>query len=366
MKITTSFDGGIAPSAEIDGDTVTFDLRPKHKILNVRIHDAPAVLRIRLLTSAEDAQHNLRGGLIVSADGESFRAFALTRTDEQAWVVEVAAPDGWLQVANRYPYGRDRLDALICRTSAAANGRWRILRRGGRSVPMFDFGRAGRDLRIHYFIAGEDAWETAGVWVADAMVRELSRDRELTRQLLGRCLIRIVPMVSPYSTTQPAGSYTTDDGRSIYGAATWGDDDPPPEYALLRQLVAETIRADRLGFMLTMHSWQTLRDTTSMETIQTAGDHTLSESRRQWAEHVLRTMTDGVPHGVWALPEKIWRAGLARDSLLRNHNAATFRVEVTTLGQGLDGFAETGRCFLRNLLGVDDWRPALGNAATIR
>jgi len=365
MKITTSFDGGIGRPVEIDGDTVTFDLRPKHKVLNVWIHDAPGTVRVQLLTTDEDAEHNLRGGIIISDDGCNFRAVDLAQTAEGMWTAEVAAPAGRVQVANRYPYGRDRLDALICRTAGAADGRWRYLRAGGRTVPMFDWGRPGRDLRIHYFIAGEDAWETAGVWVADAMVRALCRDTELTRELRRRCLIRIVPMASPYSATQPGSSYTTPDGRSIYGAATWAEATPPPEYAMLRRLVTETIRGDRLGFMLTMHSWQTSRETTSMETIRTAGEHTLSESRQQWAEHVLETMIDGIPHGESHLAETIWHEGLARDYLLRQYNAATFRVEVTTLGQGAAGFEETGRRFLHNLLRVDDWRPACGRAAGV-
>jgi len=365
MEITTSFDGGIARPVEIADDTVTFDLRPKHKVLNVWITDAPAVLRVQVLVSDEGAEHNLRGGLIVSNDGCSFRAVEVTKTAEETWTAEVAVPEGRVQVANRYPYGRDRLDGLICRTAGAADGRWRFLRGGGRTVPLFDWGRPGRDLRIHYFIAGEDAWETAGVWVADAMVRALCRDTDLTRELRRRCLIRIVPMVSPFSATQPGGSYTTPDGRSIYGAATWGDESPPPEYDMLRRLVTDTIRGDRLGFMLTMHSWQTLRDTTSMETIRTAGDRALSTSRQRWAEHVLEAMIDGVPHGESHLAETIWHEGLARDYLLRRHNAATFRVEVTTLGQGVDGFQATGLRFLQNLLRIDDWRPACGNAAGV-
>jgi hypothetical protein len=46
---------------------------------------------------------------------------------------------------------------------------------------------------------------------------------------------------------------------------------------------------------------------------------------------------------------------LARDCLLAQHNAVTFRVEITTHGFGPEGFAATGETFARNLAAMSDW-----------
>ena len=170
-----------------------------------------------------------------------------------------------------------------------------------------------------------------------------------------------MPLVSPYSATTEKPSYCTLAGDGIYGAATWGDSVPPSEYAVLRELVEDTIQESRLGFMMTIHSWQAQREHTGLETIKEAGENTLSESRKVWAASVMEQMIDGVPRGRTSFPDKIWHPGLARDYLLAKRDAITFRVEITTAGLGLDGFRETGRRFLSNLVRISDWKRVLGD-----
>jgi hypothetical protein len=216
----------------------------------------------------------------------------------------------------------------------------------------------GRDdgaRRVHWIIAGEDAWETAGCWTADAMVRLLCTDDPAAVQLRESSIVNIVPLVSPYSATREHPSYTALDGASLYGAATWGDASPPPEFALVRSLVEETIAQQRLGLMLTIHSWQAQRETSSLETIRTAGENALSPAREAWARRALDQIIKNVPRGEAHLSEKIWHPGLARDYLLAQHNAVTFRVEITTHGFGPEGVAATGESFVRNLAAMSDW-----------
>jgi hypothetical protein len=53
-----------------------------------------------------------------------------------------------------------------------------------------------------------------------------------------------------------------------------------------------------------------------------------------------------------------WGPGLARDFFLEEFNMITFRLEISTVNQGLPEFAETGRAIIDNLnnLGTSyDW-----------
>lgn len=359
LQILSAFDGGILPPATIAGDTVTFNLSGGVSILNVLVRGAPARLRVRLMLTEKAAKFVLGQGLITSLDGLAWTAAPLANADDGALEAALDVPQGEVRLATRYPYGRDGLDRLLCDTAATPGTRWRYLWKGHRGMPMFELGQDDGKKPIHFLIAGEDAWETSGHWTADAMVRTLCTDRALADKLASQAVVRIVPLASPYSVTQPAGGYTTLDGRGLYGAATWGDADPPPEIALLRSEVEEAIRAGRLGFMMTLHSWQASYPHTGLETILSAGENTLSPERKAWAGRTLAALIDGVPKGKTALPQKIWHGGLARDYLLAKHNAVTFRVEVTTHTLGLDGFRETGRRFLENLSRMTDWGPVL-------
>ena len=113
--------------------------------------------------------------------------------------------------------------------------------------------------------------------------------------------------------------------------------------------------------MMTIHSWQAQREQTGLATIREAGENILSEDRKTWAAGVMEQMIAEVPRGDTSFPDKIWHPGLARDYLLAEHNAITFRVEITTAGLGLDGFRETGGRFLANLTRLSDWEHVVGD-----
>jgi hypothetical protein len=357
MHLTSSFDGGLLPPAAIDGNTITFDLKKEVGNLNALVRRAPPRLRVRLLLGEKAVTFAADQGLITSLNGLTWTAVPLTKAKEGALEADLSVPEGEIRIATRYPYGRDRLERLLCDTAGAPNTRWRYLWKGHRGLPMFELGQDDGRKWIYFLCAGEDAWETAAPWTADAMIRTLCSDRALADSLASRAVVRIVPVVSPYSATQPATGYTTLDGGGLYAAAAWGEADPPPEIALLRAEVEEAIAARRLGFMMTIHSWHASQPNTGLETIQSAGQNTLSPERKAWAARVLAALIDNVPKGRTILPKTIWHGGLARDYLLAKHNAVTFRVEVTTRGQGLEGFRKTGRRFLENLSALTDWKP---------
>lgn len=357
MKITGFFDGGVVKPHEIGEGEITFDLVSQRDVLNVLIQSAPAHLKVRLLVEEKGAKFLLGQGLLVSQDGEAFAAIPLEKVQEGTLVATLPTAEGDVRLATRYPYGRDRLDRLLGDTRQATHARVRFLRDRHRQVPIFDFGEDAAHKWQHYFVAGEDAWETAGSWVADGMVRLLCADRPLAERLLQQSVIHIVPLTSPYSATQAHGSYTTLDGEGIYGAATWSDAVPPPEFAITRREVTQAIARKKLGCLLTIHSWQAQSENTGLETIRTSSGNELVGARYEWASRTLETLIRNVPHGSARFPERIWHPGLARDHLLAEYNAITFRVEITTFAQGYEGFRETARAFLENLGDVADWRP---------
>lgn len=362
MDTLHHFDSGVVQPFEITGDQITFDLRPGQRILNVLIRDAPERLTVDLLVDENGEKFLLNQGLLVSEDGETFRSVPVERPEEGMLRASVSAPGGEIRIATRYPYGRDALDRLLCDTRSVPHVNVRLLSRGHRIVPIFDIGEDGEDRWHHVFIAGEDTWETAGCWVADGMVRILSTDLPFANALLEGSVIHIAPLASPYSATMPGGSYTTLEGKGIYGAATWGNASPPSEYALLREEAVRSIQGKRLGLMLTIHSWQGSREVSELGTIRCAGENTLTDNRSEWASETMETLMHNVPQGQHRLSERIWHPGLARDYLLDKHNAITFRIEVTTAGLGPDGFRLTARRMLDNLSRITDWAPACGSA----
>jgi len=355
MDVLSHFDTGLSQPFDVDGGDVTFDLRDGRHVLHVLLRRAPAGLRVRLRVDAKGAEFIAAQGLYVSRDGRRYEVLPLAADEDGLAAALPEAGDVFL--ATRLPYGRDNLDRLLAETRGAALA-VRMLGRAARVVPVFAFGEGAAGLE-HWFVAGEDAWETAGSWVADAMVRELASASDVARRLLATAAVRIVPLVSPYSATQPAGSYTTLEGGGIYGAATWRDKPPPPEYALVREAVVKAARARRLGLLLTLHSWQGAHDHSGIEFIRTAGGREITGNRLEWAKRTLEALIRDVPRGRAHVAETIWHPGLARDYMLAGHGAVTFRIEITTCGQSYEGFAETARRLLDNTAAVGDWRPAL-------
>jgi hypothetical protein len=348
----------VAQPFEISGEEVTFDLRPKQKILHVQLAGAPPTATVHLTVDEKGAQFIENQGLYISRDRVSYEVVGVERSGEERLSAKIPG-GGDLWVATRLPYGRDGLDRLLVETAGAPGLEVRTVGAAGRSLPIFEFGGDGGTGPVHWIVAGEDCWETAGSWVADGAARELAGGGEPAARLLSKSRARVVPLVSPYSATQSGASYTTPEGKAIYGAATWGDDEPPPEYRLIREAVAADTRAGRLGLLLTIHSWQGAHAFSGMEFIRTAGEREVTGERLEWAKDTLEALSRDVPHAKGSVSEKIWHPGLARDYMLAAHGAITYRIEITTVGQSYEGFRESARGLLSGIAAVEDWGPAL-------
>lgn len=355
MFISKDLDSGVVPPHEIRDDKLVLDLRPGQKIADLLVRDAPASFTVTLLVDRNGRRLVADQGLVVTDGMGNSSVVALSQESQERLSAEITSQDGCVRISNRYPYGRDGLDRLLCDTASAGRGQWKFLSRDYRSVPMFELGKKEQGRKVHYFIAGEDCWETGGCWVGDGIVRELCGNAALADSLAGKSCVRVVPLVSPYSATRDAPSYTTFEGEKIYGAATWGDAEPPPEYALLREMVYADIRDGDLGFLLTIHSWQGAHGHNGLETIQSSGENHLSHDRISWTQDFMERISENVPAVKIAFPETIWHTGLARDYLLGEHNTVTFRIEITTVDFGPKDFRKTGTVFLQNLDRMSDF-----------
>ena len=169
MKILWHFDSGVSQPFGISDDEITFDLRSGQKVLNVIIQDAPVHLKVNLLVDEKGAGFLIGQGLLVSETGEMFTSIPLEKVQEGVLSAGLSVRGKEIRIATRYPYGRDALDRLICDTYHTDHANLRILYQQHRIVPIFDFGQDNGEKWHHYFIAGEDAWETAGSWVADSL-----------------------------------------------------------------------------------------------------------------------------------------------------------------------------------------------------
>ncbi|MFC1717715.1 hypothetical protein ACFL6S_28905 [Candidatus Poribacteria bacterium] len=359
LEIIHHFDSGLCPPYEIQGSTLTFQSHP----INVCLRNAPNGITVRVTPRESDRDLPMQG-FMVSRNGLDYKTvpfqeecdFSTPMTKGKLLSIQFhQGGDIWL--ATCYPYGRNALEQLMCDTHGVSGVRTYLLRDEHRIVPVFEFGEDDGKKMIHFIVAGECAWETAGQWAGDAMIRELCSNQTLSDRLLKNAVVVIVPHTSPFSSTMPSGGYTTLEGKSIYGAATWGQETPPPEYALIRERVEKAIQSRRLGLLLTLHSYKAQRPTSSMEAIQSAGENELTGSRYEWTKQTLDRLIEDVPKASAAFPKKCWHAGLAREYLLRKYNVTTFRIEVTTYQSSMEFFQQTGQQLIRNISQIADWSP---------
>lgn len=377
IQITDHYDSGITPPFSIDGHTITFDFRAiTFPYLDCVLQSPPGEVTVRLRLNARGTLFYGKQGLYISADGDTFSLQPLTKLGETARTVEAKGkaekvidtdfetvvaigPSGRTRIAVSDPYGRDHLEALVAETAGGA-GRWRSLRRSNRTVLLYEIGTDDGRKPVHYFIAGEDSRETEAQWVADRMIRRLAAGREADAALVRDSVIRICPVLSPYTISHRGhNSYASPvDGRDTYGASKWSLNSAPPEFEILREMLVTTIREQRLGFALTLHSWWAGKTVTEIETLRRAGENTLDPAREAWALATMRTLMHGVPHANVVLAEKAWFPGIMREFTLARHNAITFRIEVTTRDQPTPRGAATADALLSNLPAIADWRPA--------
>jgi len=362
MRVLHHFEGGVVQPFEVGEGEITFDLRGENGILCVMLENAPDELFVKILTSARNRKMLLGQGLIASADERyrDQRPFPMQEEDGDAMAGVVAGMGNRFYLSTRYLYGVKRLAAL-CRRVVGPDIKMRWLRKMGRTVPVFEVGTDDGKKTVHYFIAGEDAWETTGSITADGMLRLIASHGTPICEMLDSMVIRVVPLLSPYSACLANPSYTTLDGKAVWATATWADDVPPPEISLVCEEIVKTVQEKRLGLMLNIHSWQGQNPNSMLEAIKTASNGAeLDKPRAEWAAMALHTLIRDVPKGRAELAGKTWHPGVARDYMLGKHNAITFRLEVTTVGQGRDNFYETARALLTNMAKVADWSPVCG------
>ena len=356
MQVSTLIDGGVVPGFEVRGPEVTFDVRPKQTLLNVVLLDVPEELTMHFLFDEFGAPHVIRQGILLSEDGIRYSPHPLQPTGDGKWSITVRPGGKKLGVATRYPYGRDGFDRLVCDIAGCAYIRPRIFNRDFRSLPVLECGVDDGRKPIHYIIAGEDISESAGTMVTDEMVRFLATDKAIAEALLGKALVRFVPLVSLHCAARPlTASYDTLAGAGIYGASKWRDEEPPPEYAILRDQVDQTIAEKRLGLLFCLHSHQAECITSEMEYVRSGGENTLRPARDAAAKQALDQLLEGLPSTNGAPKEKAWFPGLARDYLMHRHNVVSYRIEITTAGVTTDYFKQMGQQILRNVTAVPDW-----------
>lgn len=227
MNILSCFDSGKALPYKIDGNVITFDLKEDY-VLNVIVDDAPECLKVNCLLDANAKRHLIGQGLIISTDDVNYRSVPFEQVDDETYSVFLNSIPKRIRIATHYPYGRDSLDQLLCDTYNTPYASVRMLKGEYRSVPVFEFGTDDGKKTVHYIVAGEDTWETAGTYAADGMIRFLCENKAFAKKVLEDCVIRIIPLASPYSAANAQfNSYVTLAGEGIYGAATWGEDNPP-------------------------------------------------------------------------------------------------------------------------------------------
>ena len=384
IQVTDHYDSGITPPFSIDGNVITFDFSGvTFPYIDCELRGPPGAVTVRLRLNARGTLFYGQQGLYVSADGEMFTLQPLTKLGETTRTMEAngkvekvidtdfeavvtIGSSGRVRLSCSDPYGRDHLEKLLCDTANSSVGQWRFLRKHNRSLVLFELGEDDGKKPIHHIFAGEDNRETECQWAADRMIRKLCEDPALARELGKRAVIRICPVVSPYtSSTRDHNSYASETtGKDVYGAAKWAANPLPAELDILYGLMQEALAQRRLGFVLTMHSWWAGKPVTEIETIRSAGANQLSPARAAWAKTTMQTFMDGVPHANVTLPERIWYPGILREVMLARHNAVTFRVEITTLNQPTPRGETTAVRFLQNLVRLENWRPVWDPSAT--
>ena len=355
MNVISEFDGGRMPPLEVQGAQLTFDMT-EAPTLFARVETEESAVTVRLRMKAKSLGTYEKQGLIVGDDLRDWRAVPFTRREDLLVATVPVAKRVW--IAHSFPYLPEHLKQLVVDVEATHRARISRIERGGRTVTLFEFGQPPETATRHHFvIGGEDAWEGPGAWVAEGVVRTLASDRPEVRRLLETASVRVVPSLSPASVPAGVQGYLTPDGRAIYGAATWRDAEPPPEVAVVRDLVTDAIRRRTLGFLLTCHAWWAYYPFSGLDTIEVSSDNRnrLSPERRAAVLRFLHAIIRNVPRGEINITRRIWHAGLARDYTLAEHNAVTFRTEVTTQDQGLPELRKTGEQLLLNLAAVDDF-----------
>ena len=381
IEVLTHFESGCAPQSWVMSNEVYFDMREKSSLVfHARLRNAPSPLKVRFILSGSSGKESnylkryKSVGLLVSTDGDSYVStdYKLIEapfpgSDNQVKLPMLEATlyggnDIW--ISNTFPYDRTRIPKLILDTSGIPDLTVEYHGEKYREFPVFRFGSCdSENQQVHYFLCGEDTWETGAIWFAEFLIRKLADDDNLRRKLTENAEIRIIPMVSPYSIGNfPSGVFLTLEGENVYAASYYTHENPPEAIRVIREQINALIEQKRIGFMTTVHSWAGARAHHGFETIRMAGNHRLNDDRYSWAKAVVNGLMQ-IPYGEGRVAEEIWREGLARDYFLREHNAITFRLEVSIARGQIGEIRQAAHQFLWNLSEIDDWEMVYPNGS---
>lgn len=379
IRVLTDVDGSVLlPAHELDINekdaVVSFNISGRKVIRNTQLHvriksyEYNKKLKLRFYINPDESKNPqsdvLKQGIFVCLDGINWDRWPFRKESGNWYFIEVFDQTDF-QIALDAPYGKENLDRLINLTATDDNVRVRILGTGERTFPLFEYGEDDGEKPIHFIIAGECNYETAAQWAADEMIRYLHSNPEIVTSITKHHILRIVPKVSPYSFSNGNGrNFLSEDGKSdIYAAARWSDDLPPLEMMHLKNEVLGVksptsgpthIDQKRLHYLFVLHSWKTQTDHSGGECVAVShSGNTLIDSpdsiRYKWAQNIMNTMTQNFPRPVKNRVAKSWYPGIARDYFLDDFNMLTFRIEFTTVKQGVPEFKESGRAIIDNL-----------------
>lgn len=304
----------------------------------------------------------LNTGLNISYDkGKSWKSLPYIATGDDWYRITVPRLKSVL-IATSIPYTQDDLDKLITLCKHRDQIRISYLGKNQRKFPVFEFGTDDGKIPVHYIIAGEDNWETPGMWTADAMIRYLAKNRVVLKTLTAHHLVRIVPCLSPYSMLVNDLNFVNNKGKVTYGASKWADQYPPEEFQDIRndilsinKTIADSpvFMTQRLHWVLNIHSWWAERSYTQIQSVNKSHSGILladdaQKSRAIWLDQLLKSMIVNVPNSKYEIRDA-WFPGIARDYFLSKFNFITSVIEVCSYNQGKKEFTQTGEAIINNL-----------------
>lgn len=249
------------PSLTIDTDfsagSIDVVRVPAQGDVELRLRDDSAA-DIRQWFSFRVASSAKRRTLAIANAGEStfpngwpgYRAFA--SGDGRAWKrVPTAYEDGVLRIEHApwspvmhyayfVPYGMQRLERLAARANRSSHVDLALLGDSAEGRPLLELSFGDEDAdRVVWLVGRQHPGETPASWVLEGLVKRLCDAEDAgVQQLLGRALVRIVPLVNP-DGVELGNMRTSATGVNLNRVWDAPDSDAPEVSAILER-IAET------------------------------------------------------------------------------------------------------------------------------
>lgn len=370
IKVSANITRGVLkPEHELVIDnnkhTISFNIQ-KEMILNVAVvlpePKYPLTIKFFIGTTGDGYKFMLNQGLYVSPDdGKSWSRLDFVPVSDGWYKVTIADKQN-LRIATSIPYGQENVDKLISLIKGNPAIGIRTMGKEPRTFKIFDFGKDDGRKPIHFVVAGEDIWETAGSWTADAMVRYLNNNPAVLEELTSHHILRIVTAISPFSMANSQDGFLSEDNKSVYGSGKWREEPPPAEIKYIKDEILGVISptsgptnliSRRLHWVLNLHSWWAMNSYSGMQSINKSykGIELLDDkdsTRLKWLNRFLSDNIENIPRKYYNIVQA-WHPGLPRDYFLEKYNFISSVLEVCTYKQGLPEFTATGEAIINNL-----------------